>query len=91
MTALEQNNADRIKALIQIDSEHYGESPADVIGVALCRVFIEEGLELPIAFYKVGMVHSGEYMSVRFVEDVCSKGYEAVINDGELIAFKKAV
>lgn len=91
MTAQEENNVNRIRALIQINSKRYGESFADVIGTALCQVFIDEGLELPIAFYEVDMVHSGEYMSVGFVEDVCSKGYEAVINDGELIAFKKAV
>lgn len=91
MTAQEQNNVDRIRALIQIYPKRYGESYADIIGTALCRMFIDLEIELPIAFYEASMVHSGEYMSVGFVEDVCSKGYDAVINDGELIAFKKAV
>ena len=91
MTAQEQNNADRIRALMQIYPKRYGGLYADIIGTMLCRVFLDEEIELPIAFYEAGMVHSGEYMSVGFVEDVCSKGYDAVINDGELIAFKRAV
>ena len=88
MTAVEQNNMDRIMALRQIRPKCYYGSDAEIIGIALCGVFIEEELELPIYFYRLD---EDDYMSVGFVEKVCKLGYEAVINDGELIAFKKAV
>jgi hypothetical protein len=88
MTSQELNNRDRIKALRQIRPKHYHGTDAEIIGVTLCGVFMEEELELPICFYGLD---EDDYMSVGFVEKVCKLGYEAVINDGELIAFKKAV
>ena len=88
MIAIEQNNKERLRALRQTNPEFYNGTDEEIIGYALCRVFNFEELDLPIAFYRL---EADDYMSLQFVERVCERGYDAIINDGQLIAFKKAV
>lgn len=58
----------------------------EVVNTNLCKVISEYGLELPCTFYDDD--HK-DYDSPEFIERVCAKGYEPIVNDGKLYGFRK--
>lgn len=61
-------------------------SAEEVVQIGMCEVTSKLGLELPSAFYDDD--HK-DYDSPEFIERVCAKGYEPIVNDGKLYGFRK--
>lgn len=77
----------KINVLRQVNPEIWYGTIEDIISYALYRAVHEEGFELTTELYRL----RGAEWTIESIERAYDLGYDAVINDGKLIAFKKAV
>lgn len=77
----------RIKAL-RMNSSFCNDTDDEVVSYLLYKECADKGIVDTIAFFSP---EEDDYLTLGFVQRVYAEGYDAIINDGELIGFKKAV
>ena len=80
---------EKIAILRQVNPCVYTITDDDIVDMLLYEEMERQRVVAPIHFYDVE--EHDDYETLGFCECVYDKGYDAVINDGKLIAFKKAV
>ena len=78
----------KIHVLQQVDPNKYAPTYQELINWILNEKLEALGLEMDIHFFDSEI---GDYDTLAYCERVYDLGYDAIINDGQLIAFKKAV
>jgi hypothetical protein len=78
----------KIHILQQVDPNPYAPTDYDLVIWLLNETLEALGLEMAIHFYDAEI---GDYNTIAYCERAYDLGYDAIINDGQLIAFKKAV
>lgn len=79
----------KIAILRQIDPSVYAVTDEVFVDMLLFEEMERHHVVDPIHFYDVE--EHDDYETLGFCQRIYDKGYDAVINDGKLIAFKKAV
>lgn len=78
----------KINVLRQVNPEIWYGTIEDIISYALYSAVHEEGVELTT---DLNRLRTGDEWTIESIERAYDLGYDAIINDGQLIGFKKAV
>lgn len=79
---------EKIHILQQVDPNPYAPADEELVIWLLNEKLESLGLEMDVHFYDTEI---GDYNTIAYCERAYDLGYDAIINDGQLIAFKKAV